>query len=176
MKVKKGGYLERALKKYATWVTKEAKQNLKKSGFGKRKRMISTSGKLYDSIDYNIVGTKVNFNSIYYGELIDKGVRGMKTTYPQTAQAQTKAKEHYKFSSMPPSSAFDKWGVRKGIAPRDEKGRFKKRKGLNYIIARSVGNKGIRASLFFTKPFNRGLDLFGDEILDGLYKDKIGIE
>ena len=176
MKVKAGGYFERALKKYAKWVTQEAKQNLRKSGFGKRKKPISTSGKLYDSIGYKIVGQKVTFNSLYYGELIDKGVRGMKSTYPQTAQAQTKAKEHYKFSRMPPSSAFDKWGVRKGIAPRDEKGRFLKRKGLNYIIARSVGNKGIRASLFFTKPFERALDLFGDSMLDGYYKDKIGIE
>jgi hypothetical protein len=59
MKVKAGGYFERALKKYAKWVTQEAKQNLRKSGFGKRKRPISTSGKLYDSIGYKIVQYRV---------------------------------------------------------------------------------------------------------------------
>ena len=54
---------------------------------------------------------------------------------------------------MPPPSKLDKWTVKKGIAPRDEKGRFLSRKSLQFAIARSIFYNGIRPSLFFTKPF-----------------------
>ena len=56
---------------------------------------------------------------------------------------------------MPPPSAFDKWSIRKGIAPRDKKGRFINRRSLNFLIARKVFNEGIQPSLFFTRPFNK---------------------
>ena len=36
---------------------------------------------------------KISFLSEDYGQFIDLGVRGSKSTYPQTAQAQTKAKK-----------------------------------------------------------------------------------
>ena len=77
---------------------------------------------------------------------------------------------------MPPSSVFDKWSIRKGIAPRDKEGKFINRKSLNYLIARSIFNKGIRATMFFTKPFEAGIIRFGDEIAEGYIDDKLNIE
>jgi hypothetical protein len=77
---------------------------------------------------------------------------------------------------MPPPSAFDKWSIKSGIAPRDSKGKFIKRKSLNYIIANSIFRKGIRASLFFTKPFEEALPLFEDEMLEGFLNDNLEIE
>ena len=74
---------------------------------------------------------------------------------------------------MPPSKAFDKWTVRKGIAPRDKEGKFLKRQSLNFLIARSIYKKGIRATLFFTKPFEKGQELFGDEFAEAVIKDKL---
>jgi len=71
---------------------------------------------------------------------------------------------------------FDKWSIRKGIAPRDKQGRFVSRQSLNFLIARSIKNKGIRATLFFTKPFERGLDLYGDEIVAGYLEDKLDLQ
>ena len=56
---------------------------------------------------------------------------------------------------MPPAKSLDKWTIRKGIAPRDKEGRFIPRKSLNFLIARSIYNKGIKPSLFFTKPFEK---------------------
>ena len=169
------GYYQRAIEKYAKWVIEQSRLNLKKpkKPFGK---LTNTTGKLYNSLEYRIKGDKISFLSEDYGQFIDLGVRGSKSTYPQTAQAQTKAKEHFKYKTQPPSRVFDKWSIRKGIAPRDSKGRFIKRQSLNFLIAKSIGQKGIRATLFFTKPFQRGLDLFGDEIAEGFIKDKIGIE
>ena len=49
-------------------------------------------------------------------------------------------------------------------------------KSLNFLIARSIKNKGIRATLFFTKPFERGLDLYGDEIVAGYLEDKLNLQ
>ena len=56
---------------------------------------------------------------------------------------------------MPPPSKMDKWIVKKGIAPRDKNGKFISRKSLQFMIARSIFNNGIKPSLFFTKPFEK---------------------
>ena len=72
---------------------------------------------------------------------------------------------------MPPPKAFDKWGVRKGIAPRDKQGKFIKRKSLNFLIARSIFEKGIKPTLFFTKPFEKFFKRLPDELVD-----KYGLE
>lgn len=171
-------YYRRAIEKYAKYVVEQSKLNLKKpkKPFG---QSTNASGSLYNSLSYIIQGKKntIKFLSEDYGQFIDLGVRGSESTYPQTAQAQTKAKEHFKFKTGPHSSIFDNWIKQKGIKGRDKKtGRFITNKSLTYLIARSVGKKGIRATLFFTSPLNRGLDLFGDEIAEGYIKDKIGIK
>ena len=67
---------------------------------------------------------------------------------------------------MPPPKAFDKWTVRKGLAPRGKGGQFEKRKGLNFAIARSIFEKGIKPSLFFTKPFEAAFKNFPDEMVE----------
>ena len=82
----------------------------------------------------------------YYGVFQDKGVSGIKKKYNTPYSYKTK---------MPPPSKLDKWTVRKGIAPRDEKGRFLSRKTLQFLIARSIFYNGIKPSLFFTKPFEK---------------------
>ena len=43
---------------------------------------------------------------------------------------------------------------------RDDKGRFKKGnyKSIGYILAKNIFEKGLRASFFFTKPFEQNLD------------------
>ena len=64
---------------------------------------------------------------------------------------------------MPPPSKLDKWIVKKGIAPRTSGGKFKGRtiskvgfaKSIQFLIARSIFYKGIKPSLFFTKPFQK---------------------
>jgi hypothetical protein len=56
---------------------------------------------------------------------------------------------------MPPTKALDKWIVKKGIAPRDDKGKFLSREGLKFAIARKIYINGIKPSLFFTKPFEK---------------------
>lgn len=155
---------KKALEKYAKYVIQQSRSNL-------TKKKNNASKQLYNSLEYKIQGDKISFLSEKYGEFIDKGVKGAKSTYTESSASPFRYK-----SKQPPSSVFDKWSIRKGIAPRDKQGRFVSRQSLNFLIARSIKNKGIRATLFFTKPFERGLDLYGDEIVAGFLEDKLDLQ
>ncbi len=155
---------KKALEKYAKYVIQQSRSNL-------TKKKNNASKQLYNSLEYKIQGDKVSFLSEDYGQFIDKGVKGAKSTYPESSESPFRYR-----TKQPPSSVFDKWSIRKGIAPRDKKGRFVNRQSLNFLIARSIKNKGIRATLFFTKPFERGLDLYGDEIVAGYLEDKLDLQ
>ena len=155
---------KKALEKYAKYVIQQSRSNL-------TKKKNNASKQLYNSLEYKIQGDKISFLSEKYGEYLDKGVKGSKSTYPESSSSP------FKYTTkQPPSSVFDKWSIRKGIAPRDKQGRFVSRQSLNFLIARSIKNKGIRATLFFTKPFERGLDLYGDEIVAGYLEDKLDLQ
>ena len=153
----------KALRKYSNYVISQSRRNLTMKGN-------NASGKLYKSLGYKITGTKINFYSEKYGSFIDQGVRGSEGHYADQATAESPFS--YK-NKMPPPSAFDKWTIKKGIAPRDKEGRFIKRQSLNFLIARKIFKIGIRASLYFTKPFERGLDLYGDEMVAAYATDKL---
>lgn len=155
---------KKALEKYAKYVIQQSRSNL-------TKKKNNASKQLYNSLEYKIQGDKISFLSEKYGEYLDRGVKGSKSTYPESSASP------FKYTTkQPPSSVFDKWSIRKGIAPRDKQGRFVSRQSLNFLIARSIKNKGIRATLFFTKPFERGLDLYGDEIVAGYLEDKLDLQ
>jgi len=101
----------------------------------------------------------------YYGQFIDKGVSGTKVRRNTPYRFRSKGGKQG-LKGMPPPSAFDQWRIRKGIAPRDDKGRFLPRKAANFAIARSIFEKGIKPSLFFTTPFNKAFEDLNQTILD----------
>lgn len=158
------GEFEKALEKYAKYVIQQARSNLTK---GKQ----NSSKELYNSLSYKVNKKSVLFDMLDYGSFQDEGVKGKKSTYPESSSSPFKYK-----NKMPPSSVFDKWSIRRGIAPRDKQGRFINRKSLNYLLARSIYNKGIRATMFFTKPFEAGLDKYSDEIVLGFIDDNLKLE
>ena len=160
------GKFEQALDKYAKYVKQQSRSNLTKKGN-------KASGSLYKSLSYKIQGSNVKFLSNKYGLYIDQGVRGAEGHYADKATSGSPFK--YK-GKMPPSKAFDKWIKQKGIKGRDKKtGRFITDKSLTFLIARSIYKKGIRATMFFTKPFEKGLDKYGDEIVAGYIEDNLTI-
>lgn len=151
--------VQKELKRFTDYVVKEAKSNLTRL----KKNSTKT---LYDSLKGNV---KVSTNSFEmsismeeYGHFQDKGVSGKKVKYNTPYS--------YK-SKMPPPSKLDKWMVRKGIAPRDKKGNFISRKSLQFLIARSIFNNGIKPSLFLTKPFEAAFKKLPDELIE-----KFGLE
>jgi hypothetical protein len=143
-----------ALQKFRDIVVNEAKANLRAQGK-------DASGKLSNSIQGevkqmpNSIG--VYFNMEPYGNFQDKGVSGTKRKFNTPYSYTTK---------MPPPSKLDKWIVRKGIAPRSKTGKFQSRKGIQFAIARSIFYKGIKPSLFFTKPFEKAYKTLPDVLID----------
>ncbi len=143
-------------------VIREAKKNLSAQ---------STSGKLKNSLKGYVKESKnsiqVSFEMEEYGFFQDRGVKGKKSG---------KSLDGYKYTNkMPPPKAFDKWAVRKGIAPRDKNGKFIKRKSLNFLIARSIFNKGIKPTLFFTKPFEKYYKRLPKELTEKYALDMVNL-
>ena len=167
------GEFEKALDKYAKYVIQQARTNLTK-GRSPHGSFNSSKG-LYNSLKYKVNKKGVTFDMLDYGAYQDEGVRG-KTSY----YADETANSPYKYKHFPSSDgglakSLDKWSIRKGIAPRDKSGKFISRKSLTYLIAKSIYHKGIRATMFFTKPFEKGLDKYSDDIVLGFMDDNLKI-
>jgi hypothetical protein len=152
--------LKKSLEVFRDAVIQQAKLNLK----GQNK---VSSGNLYNSIKGSEV--KVSANSIEfsiemedYGTFIDKGVNGKKFAYTTPYSYKDK---------MPPPSKLDKWIVKRGIAPRDKNGKFIDRKSLQFAIAKSIFNNGIKPSLFFTKPFEEQYKKLEGQLDNILFRD-----
>jgi hypothetical protein len=147
-------HTEKALQAFLKYTVTQAKANLT------RKKKNSTRA-LYDSLEYEYTVSANSFSasisSLDYGEYQDKGVSGKKKKYNTPFSYKDK---------QPPASAFDKWIVRKGIAPRNTQGQFQSRKGLAFAIARSVFINGIKPSLFLSKPFEDGFKRLPDDIIE----------
>jgi len=152
--------LQLELNKFRDYVISQAKANLTRQGK-------NVSKGLYNSIKGNVKANpnsfEMEFSMEEYGFYQDKGVSGIKKKY----------NTDYKYTNkMPPAKAFDKWVVRKGLAPR-EKGKFKNRKSLSFAIARSIYNKGIKPSLFFTKPFDKAFKRLPEDLVEAFGLDAI---
>ena len=142
------------LEHFRDYVIQQARSNL-----SKLKK--NSTRKLYESIQGEIKvmpnSLRVYFDMEDYGFFQDKGVSGTKRKYDTPFSYTTK---------MPPPKAFDKWMIKKGISPRNKAGKFQTRKGLQFAIARSIFEKGIKPSLFFTKPFEKAFKNLPNEMIE----------
>ena len=145
--------------KFGKYVIQQARSNLS------RKKQ-NASGDLYKSLKYNIYYTKNKFSLTFsmdeYGEYQDKGVRGAKSTYASAGGSP------YKYTNkMPPVSAFSQWAIKKGLdGVRNKKGQFVKRQSLQFALARSIYNKGIPATKFFSTPFGLAFKKLPAELVE----------
>jgi len=161
--------LERYLNSFGKQVVNRAKGNLQKSKGGGTNLEKSLSFKVVTSAE----GFSVQFYMDSYGTFVDKGVSGTEIKRSFKDYKGRTITSPYKYTTkQPPSRVLDKWIVKKGIAPRDEKGRFMSRKSISFLIARSIKRKGIQGISFFQKPLMLGLKQFGKEML-GAVKDDI---
>lgn len=147
----------KALEKFGKDVRSGARRELTK----KKK---NASKELWKSIDYKVKVSKNSFEMdlvmLNYGKFIDKGVKGSESS----KKAPTSP---FKYTNkMPPSKVFDKWTIRRGIAPRSEGGQFQKRKSLNFVIARNIFKFGIETTNFFTNPFEKEFKELPDELVE----------
>lgn len=161
--------IEKYLNSFGKQVVNRAKGNLQKAGKG---------GNLENSITFKVVtdadGFSVQFYMDSYGTFVDKGVSGTKTKRTFKDYKSKTISSPYKYTTkQPPSRVLDKWIVKKGIAPRDEKGRFISRKSISFLIARSIKRNGIQGISFFQKPLGLGLKQFGKDLLENVKEDII---
>jgi len=154
--------VDEVLTKYAKYVVQQSRSNLTRDEKG--------GGPLYNSVSYKIDKSQDDFLLDFlmedYGKFVDKGVKGKTSTYPETSAALSK----FQYGS----GTGKKGGLTKGIAKwvrkkkfqfRDKQGRFMSYDSMTFLIARSIYNKGLRANLFFTKPFEAGLRKLPEDLI-----------
>ena len=149
--------VEATIRRFRDYVIQQAKSNLTKGGK-------NSSKDLYNSLKGEIVTDKgftiVGFQMKDYGTFVDLGVRG-KTSSLKAPNSP------YKFGTGTGrkgglTQGINKWVKQKGFQFRDKRGRFMSYDSTAYLITRSIFQKGIKPSLFFTKPFEAGYKKYID--------------
>lgn len=129
-------------------------------------------GSLKESIRYDLDVFPNSFGLSFfmntYGLFQDKGVSG----------TQVKYNTKYRYRNLqPPTKPIANWAKKKYIRLRDEKGRYGKGNynTIGFLIARSIKRKGIKPSLFFTRPFEAAFKDLPDDVVEayGLELDKM---
>ena len=151
-----------SLEKFAKGVVQQARSNLTRA-------KKNVTGNLYNSLQYEI---EANPNSLAlrwkmdelapYWKFQDYGVQGKSSS--------TKAPNSpFRFgtgSGMAGglSRAIEKWVAARRFQFRDKKGRFLSYDSTAFLISRSIYNKGIKTTSFFTRPFQLKFEQLPQEI------------
>ena len=158
------------LNKFAKYVIQQSRANLTRQGK-------NVSSDLYKSLDYK-VDTGANwialeFFMLPYAYYQDRGVKGKTSTYPEIAKYGTLAKfGSGKGKKGGLTKGIDKWVRKKRFQFRNkETGRFMSYESTAFLITRSVYNKGIKPSLFFTKPFEKAFKNLPKELIESFNLD-----
>ena len=148
-----------ALQKLGSNVVTEGKSILKK------KKKTTSGNTLYYEFDYMVTASKDSVtlefefgNADDYWMFVDEGVRGA-GGFKGSGRARGQGSPFKYSAKMPPRRFIDKWIVSKPLkAGRDEKGRFVSRKSLAFLIQRSIFQRGLERTQFFSKPFTEQLN------------------
>lgn len=113
----------------------------------------NVSKELYNGMEYNYEGYKGGFRFTIsmpqYGMYQDEGVKGKTSIYIKSKDSPFSYKNKF-----PPRAPIDRWVVRKGLrGARNAQGQFIPRKSMVFLIQRSIFQKGIEASNWFTQAF-----------------------
>ena len=148
-----------SLQKLGTSVVKEGK------GILRSKKKTTSPNTLYNDFDYLVTSGKNSVTLEFefggaedYWQFVDEGVRGA-GGFKGSGRARGQGSPFKYSTKMPPRRFIDKWIVSKPLkAGRDAKGRFIARKSLAFLIQRSIFQRGLERTQFFSKPFTQQLD------------------
>ena len=133
----------KALDDFARKIVKNSKQRLARKN--------SDTRNLEGSIGYDLKVHKqsfsLSFSMLPYGEFQDLGVRGA-----ESSQRAPKSPFKFSKSTKPSAKHFKKWSAKKGINP--------------YAVRQSVWSKGLKATNFFTIPFEKAFERLPDELVE----------
>ena len=156
------GYTEQTLRAFRKYDIQQARTNLTKN----KKNF---SKELYDSLDgdfkVNPNSIELNFKMEEYGLFQDKGVKGVKSNYPENRGTPFSYKTSSNLIGLEGATGqFGNWAKHKRLRFRDVKGRYLSYKSIGFILANSIKNKGIKASMFFTKPFQKAYENLDEDL------------
>lgn len=142
---------KKVLEIFKDYIIQQSRSNLTKANKNVTKQ-------LYNSLrgEVNVYPNSFSLKFIMedYGKFQDKGVKGFSSTYPGSQNSPFR----FGTGSGKPgglSEGIRKWVNARRFQFRDDKGRFLSYKSTAFLVARSIWHKGLKASLFFTKPFER---------------------
>jgi hypothetical protein len=142
------------LNDFAKYVIQQSRSNLSKSGKTNTKA-------LYNSLDADIEVSANSFRMTFlmedYGMFQDQGVSGTKKKYNTPFS--------YK-SKRPPLQPILNWVEKRRFQFRKENGKFMSYKSTAFLITQGIFKKGIKPSLFFTKPFEKAFERLPDELVE----------
>lgn len=153
------------LDKFGKYVVQQSKSNI-----SKRKKKDTSN--LYNGVKYEIeVGKRTTTLKFDFGtandywEFVDKGVKGV------TSSAKA-PNSPFKFGTGTGrkgslTNGINGWVARKRIQFKDRNtGKFLSYKSTAFLIMRSIWNKGLETTNFFTKPFEEAFKRLPDDIYE----------
>jgi len=176
------------LNAFAKYVIKQSRTNLTKGGK-------NSSGDLYNSLRYELNVSKNSFGLDFlmeeYGVFQDEGVKGKdpsKVSPNAKITGQQAPNSKYRFGSGKTGNwkgfvtSIEKWAKKKNLRLREHKivdgkkvstGKFSKGnyKTIARIVAGNIYNRGIKPSLFFTKPFRKKFESLDKDIVKAFKLD-----
>tara|TARA_Y100001963_G_C6713964_1_gene415641 strand:- start:452 stop:994 length:543 start_codon:yes stop_codon:yes gene_type:complete len=161
-----------SLQKFGTNVVKEGR------GILKRKKKTTSGNTLYNDFDYLVTTSKDSITLEFefggaedYWQFVDEGVKGA-GGFKGSGRARGQGSPFKYSTKMPPRRFIDKWIVSKPLkAGRDEGGRFVSRKSLAFLIQRSIFQRGLERTQFFSKPFTQQLNKQTETITNAFADD-----
>jgi hypothetical protein len=182
--------VDKVLNQFAKFVIDESRLNLARDN--------KAGGDLYNTIGGQVSKTSKGFKLILemedYGKFQDKGVKGddpSKVSPNAKITGQQAPNAPYRFGSGSKSGTFKDFVKRMSIFAKQKNIRFRETKTVNgkkvstgrfakggfdsvgYIIASNIYNRGIKPSMFFTKPFEAAFKRLPQELIEAY---SVGIE
>lgn len=145
---------EKYLNDFAKHVIQQSRSNLTKGDKNVNKN-------LYNSLDKEIEVGANSFRLAFlmedYGKFQDKGISGTERKYNTPFS--------YK-SKKPPLKPITDWVKNRRFQFRQENGKFMSYQSTAFLVRNSIFKKGIKPSLFFTKPFEKAFERLPDELIE----------
>ena len=182
--------VNKVLNQFAKYVIQQSRNNLSKEN--------KSDGDLYKTLGGQVSKTAKGFKLILemedYGKFQDKGVKGAdpsKVSPNAKITGQQAPNAPYRFGTGSKRGTFKSFVKRMSIFAKQKNIRFRENKIVNgkkvstgrfakggfdsvgYIIAKNIYNRGIRPSMFFTKPFEAAFKRLPQQLLEAY---SVGIE
>jgi len=157
------------LNDFAKYVIQQSRSNLTKGNKANTKALYNS---LNSEINVSANSFRLEFLMEDYGMFVDQGVKGSdpsKVSKNAKITGQQAPNSPYSFKTKrPPSKFLEQWAKQKNFRLRDKKGKFSKGdfKTIGIILAKNIWARGIKPSLFFTRPFEAAFKNLPDELIE----------